>query len=323
MWSGKALLGVTIWGASFVATRLALESFTAFGLVGVRLLLGAAVLLAAGVATGRRLLPPEGDRRLALLLGLVLGLHTLLQALGLEYTSAISTGWIIGFAPVPIALGGWIFLRQRLTGAGWLGVAVATGGVILIISAATPGFEQARTGDLLQLASCGTWALYTLAGAGAVARAGAFRMTLPATGTAALLMTLSFPVTGILHAPLTSPAIVAALFLGLVCSGLGYLLWYAALKECGAAVAGSYLYLEPFVTVAVSFVFLGEPVGPAVIGGGVLVLLGVYAVARGAGRRPAPAGEPGLPSGDGGGRTDAGTPRSNDGRGLPGSGGAT
>lgn len=289
MWSGKALLGVAIWGSSFVATRLALESFTVFGLVGVRLLLGAAVLLAAGAATGRTLLPQGRDRRLALLLGVVLAVHTLVQALGLQYTSAISTGWIIGFAPVPITLGGWIFLRQRLTGPGWLGVAVATGGVALIISATTPGFAQARTGDLLQLLSCGTWALYTLAGAAAVARAGAFRMTLPATGSAAVIMALLVPATGLLHAPLTPSTAAAAAFLGLICSGFGYLLWNAALRECGAAVVGSYLYLEPFVTVAVSFAVLGEPVGPAVAGGGLLVLLGVYAVARGSRRPPLPA----------------------------------
>lgn len=188
---------------------------------------------------------------------------------------------------MPIALGGWIFLGQRMTGAGWLGVAVDTGGVALVVSATTPGFADARTGDLLQLASCGTWALYTLAGAAAVARSGAFRMTLTALGTAAAVMVLLLPLTGVLHAPLTTTAVLATAFLGIVCSGLGYLLWYAALSDCGAAVVGSYLYLEPFVTVAVSSAILGEPVGPAVGGGGMLVLAGVYAVARGTRRKGA------------------------------------
>jgi drug/metabolite transporter (DMT)-like permease len=143
VWSWKALIGVAVWGASFVATRIALQSFTAFGLVGVRLVMGSAVLLGAGLALGRGVLPPPG--------------------------------------------------RDRNT----------------------------------------------------------------------------------------------AILLGIVCSGIGYLLWYAALKELGAAVVGSYLYLEPFVTVGVSAAILGEPIGPAVVGGGVLVLIGVWAVAHGARRAAA------------------------------------
>lgn len=292
MWSGKALLGVVVWGSSFVATRIALEAFTPFGLVGIRLAMGAAILIAAGLVSGRRLIPRGRDRWIALALGLVLGLHTLVQALGLQFTSAMNAGWIIGFAPVPIALGGWIFLRQRLSAAGWAGVAVATAGILLIITATTPGFARARTGDLLQLVSCLTWALYTLAGAGAVRRNGALCMTAPATACAALCMLLMVPAAGVVRGPVTAGALAATAFLGIVCSGAGYLLWNAALKDHGAAVVGSYLYLEPFVTVAVSAAILGEPISAAVVAGGLLVLSGVYAVARGAGtrkREPAPA----------------------------------
>jgi len=270
-----------VWGASFVATRIALESFTPIGLVAVRMVAGTAVLVAAGFVTRRSILPARGDRWIALLLGVILGGHILLQAIGLRYTSAMNAGWIIGFTPIPIALGGWFFLRQRLSPAAWAGLLVATSGVVLIIAATTPGFAEARTGDALQLLSCFTWALYTLAGAGAVARNGALRITVPAMAASAVLLAAFVPWAGILHRPLTAASALATAFLGLVCSGAGFLLWYAALREHGAARAGSYLYLEPFVTVAVSAALLGEPISGSVVAGGVLVLAGVWAVARG------------------------------------------
>jgi drug/metabolite transporter (DMT)-like permease len=288
IWSGKALFVVAAWGASFVATRIALGSFTPFGLVGIRLLAGTLFLVAAGIAMGRTLLPSGKDLLVALFLGLVLGGHTLIQALGLQHTSAISTGWIIGFTPIPIALGGWLFLRERMAAAGWMGVAVAAAGVVLIVAATTPGFARARAGDALQILSTLTWTLYTLVGIGAVARSGALRITLPATACGAVILAATFPWTGVLHRPLTPGAVAAAAFLGIVCSGLGYLLWYSALREHGAARVGSYLYLEPFFTMGAAAALLGEPVGAAVVAGGILVLAGVWAVARGS-RRSSPA----------------------------------
>jgi len=62
---------------------------------------------------------------------------------------------------------------------------------------------------------------------------------------------------------------------------VGYFLWYKALDEHGAARVGSYLYLEPFVTVGVAAALIGEPVRLPVVAGGILVLLGVWRVARG------------------------------------------
>ncbi len=293
LWSGKALFTVTVWGLSFVATRIALESFTPAGLVAIRLVVASAVLLALARRAGRPLLPASRDLRICLFLGLVLAAHQFIQAVGLRYTSAINAGWIIGFAPVPIALGARFCLKQRLALPAWLGVFVATGGISLIVASTTPGFAGARTGDALQILSTLTWALYTLAGSGVVARNGALRVTVPTTIAGAALLSAASAGTGILHGVLAARGVIAAAFLGLVCSGLGYYLWFRALSEHGAARTGSYLYLEPFVTVAAASWILREPVTAPVVAGGILVVLGVWAVARGTGRAGGRAAERG------------------------------
>ena len=130
------------------------------------------LVLVVGLRGGRRL-PVPADRPACIGLGLVLAAHLLIQAYGLKHTSAIHTGWIVGFMPVTIALGAYLLRRQRLNALGWLGVAVGTGGVLLVTLKSTPDFAQARFGDLLQLASCLTWTVYTLAAGGPVARNGA------------------------------------------------------------------------------------------------------------------------------------------------------
>ena len=270
-----------VWGASFVVTRIALQSFTPVGLVATRLALATALLVAISAWTKRPLLPAPPDRLPCLLLGSVLGAHLFLQALGLRYTSAISAGWIIAFTPVPIALGGWIFLRQRLSGAGWGGIAVATAGIMMVIASVTPGFAQARTGDALQLVSCVTWTIYTLGAAPAVARNGALAVTTITTGAAAAILLTASAWSGILAADLTASAALSIIYLGVICGAVAYYLWYSAVRQHGVARAGSYLYLEPFVTVATSAALIGEPITLPVIAGGMVVLLGVWLVARG------------------------------------------
>jgi drug/metabolite transporter (DMT)-like permease len=70
----------------------------------------------------------------------------------------------------------------------------------------------------------------------------------------------------------------AIVFLGVGASGLGYLLWYAALERLETSQVAAFLYLEPLVTLAAAVVLLGEPVAVSTVLGGVLVLAGVLAV---------------------------------------------
>jgi drug/metabolite transporter (DMT)-like permease len=90
--------------------------------------------------------------------------------------------------------------------------------------------------------------------------------------------------------PGLSPTAWAAIaFLGIACSGLGYLFWYGALEQVDASQVASLLYLEPLVTLAAAVWLLGEPVWVTTVAGGVLVLAGVALVQRGPRRRTRPA----------------------------------
>ncbi len=276
------MLAVVIWGASFAATRIALEWLTPFGLVAARLWIGFAFLLLLSRLRGGTILPLRRDLVACGVLGVLLAVHLLIQATGLLYTSAINTGWIIGFFPVAIAIGAQAFGQQRLRPLGWGGVLLGTAGVLAVMLRTPPNFAQARWGDLLQLASCLTWTAYTLVGAGPVARSGALRVTVLSMGLAAALVTVFAVAGGVQHAGVTARALTALVFLGLVCNGVAYYLWFRAQHEHGPVRVGGLLYVEPFVALLTGALLLHEPVTPNALVGGLAVLVGVWLVAKGA-----------------------------------------
>ncbi|MCH7702532.1 MAG: DMT family transporter [Planctomycetes bacterium] len=288
--SGKAMLAVVLWGISFVLTREALETFNPFGLVTVRLLLGAAVLGLLGRLSGRALLPARSDRPTCIILGLVLAAHMLIQAHGLQHTSAIHTGWIIGLIPIPLALGAHLLGQQRIRPTGWIGITLGLVGVFIVTGSGMPEFENARLGDALQLVSCLTWTIYTLAGAGPASRSGALAVTLMAMIVATVVVALATAWTGAFVGPISAGPLMATAILGLLCSGLALYLWFDALVTHGATRIGVLLYLEPFVTLVAAVLLGDERVTAGAFVGGLCVLAGAWQVARGTSKPVHPKG---------------------------------
>jgi len=276
-----ALGAVALWGVSFVAVDLALETLQPFGLTAARLLLGGVLLIGLQRLRVRPLLPERGTRLRCAFLGLVLGAHLSIQAYGLLYTSSMHTGWIIGFCPVTVALGAQLFLGRRLSALGWGGVTVATLGV-LFVTLDDPGeLVHAGFGDGLQLFSCVTWAVYTLAGVSAVEKNGALRVAGWSMLVAGVALVPAAFVTGWSPGRPDLVAVVAVVYLGVGCNAAAFALWYRAQRRHGVHRTGVTLYLEPFVTLVAAVLLLGEPVGWRAAVGGVVMLGGVWLVGRG------------------------------------------
>jgi len=275
-----AAVAVTAWGASFVATRVGLEALSPMVLVAWRLVTAAALLgwlSRRPAGRGRRL--ARRDAWTLVGLGLVFAVHLLIQAWGLEHTTAVHTGWIIGAMPAAIAVGAWLVFGQRLSPAGWVGVGVASAGVATVAWAHPPGFSSARFGDLLQVVSIGTWTAYTLAAVRPVARWGALRVTTVSMTVAAVVTVPAAAVVGRgPWVPVDGRTWLAVLFLGVVAGGVAQAVWLRALAELGAARTAVWLYLEPLVTVATARAVLSEPVGWNAVTGGRVVLVGVAVV---------------------------------------------
>ena len=283
-----ALSAITLWGVSFVATKAVLPELAPVPLVFARIVLGAAVLLAILAWRGERL--PVSARAwtgFALLGSTGVFVHQLVQAWALTMTSAVNTGWLIGLIPVWSAILAALFLGERPGRLQVLGFVIGFAGALLVV---TRGRTDAGVlalpstkGDLLVLASTVNWAAYTILGRRLVPRLGGARVATAGAmvAGAALLAPVFFLTSGpSTFARLSATAWVSLLFLGIGCSGLGYLLWYGALERLEAGQVAVFLYFEPLVTLAAAALWLSEPIGPVTVLGGLVVLCGVWLVQR-------------------------------------------
>jgi drug/metabolite transporter (DMT)-like permease len=283
----KALFAVVVWGASFIATKVALADASPDTVVWLRFAMGVAVLGAAVVV--RRELAPVPARECAYfaLLGFLgITFHQWLQSNGLVTSRASTTAWIITATPVFIALLGRLVLRERIGLARLAGIAVAAAGVLLVVGKGDLGGLLAGQfgdpGDRLILLSAPNWAVFSV-----LSRRG-LRVH-PAGRMMFYVMTFGWLFSTVLFLRGPGPGEIAAIgarswlgiaFLGVFCSGLAYIFWYEALQHLPASQVGGFLYLEPLVAVLVAAQVLGEPIVAATLAGGGLILLGVWLVNR-------------------------------------------
>lgn len=274
------LAATLFWGLSFVGVRVALEGFAPFGLVGLRLAIAAAVLLAVLLVRGRhaRLAPGDGAR--AALLGLILAVHLLLQTIAMRETTAVRAGWFVAFMPVVIAVGALFFLGERMRAWGWGGVALASLGVLVLASAKPQDFARAGLGDALLFASCFTWAAYTLIAGPVVRRNGALAVTTWAMLAAALPCLALASMRGFTSGVPDADAWIALAGLGLLAGAAAFLAFGRAVATLGAQRMSGFLYLQPFVTLVGARSILGEPMTRTGFAGGLIVLAGVWILQR-------------------------------------------
>lgn len=277
----KAGLATLMWGCSFIAARYALTAATPFGVVWVRNAMAALVLFMILRLRGSALLPERSDRGRVVLLGLLLGVHLLVQTWAVSLTSTMRAGWIIAFIPAVVAVGAWLFQRQRLRVIGWLGIVVASTGVLVLTATRPAQLAQAGLGDLLMLGTTFSWAAYTLLSTVPARNSGGLRVSASALLVSVVPNLIAALWQGTWHAAPAAPAIAALLFLGLGASALAMWVYTDAIAELGPERSAAFQYVQPLVTMAAAYVLLHEAVTSEQLIGGPVVLVGVWLVQRG------------------------------------------
>jgi drug/metabolite transporter (DMT)-like permease len=283
----EVLFTVIVWGASFIATKVALRHLSPVTLVWMRFGIGVVILGFATAARRQFALPARNELGYLALLGFLgITLHQWLQSTGLQTAQATTTGWIIASIPVFMALLGWGFLKEILNRTQVAGIALSALGVLLVVSKGSlSGLTTGKfgtIGDFLILLSAPNWAVFTILSRRGLQQHPATRMMFYVMGFGWLFSSaLLFTGSGIGEiGRMTPDGWLAMGFLGVIVSGLAYIAWYDALKVIPAAQIGAFLYLEPVVTMSLAAGMLGEPLLPASVLGGGLILLGVWMVNR-------------------------------------------
>jgi drug/metabolite transporter (DMT)-like permease len=283
----KALFAVTVWGASFVATKIALQYVDPSTVVWLRFSMGVIILGCAVRLNKQFALPVGRDWAYFAVLGFLgITFHQWLQSTGLLTAQATTTAWIITSTPIFIALLGFIILKERLAWYQVAGIILATFGVLLVVtkgnvSSLTAG-RFGTPGDFLVLISALNWAIFSTLSRSGLKRHPSTLMMFYVMSFGwvftSMLFFASRGVSQIFSIPLDGW--IAITFLGILCSGVAYIFWYDALQVLPVAQTGAFLYLEPIITVIVAAFVIGESLLLATLIGGITILIGVWLVNR-------------------------------------------
>ena len=256
------LAAIVSWGAYFPFAKILLLKLSPEVFLAFRLGLGTLVLgaLAVRYGSGAWLRGLAGWRPLLpALVGIVL--HQMIQLAGLRLTSATHTAWILTLIPPATGTLAWLFLGERMTRRQACGLAVALAGVMLFVSRGDLSrlSLSGNRGDLLALASVGTWSAYTVMCRALVGRHHPLFLSAAHMG----LGFVFFLVLGAAGIPAQAAALdardwAAVVVIGVLPSGLAYYWWNAGLRALGSVNTSVFLFLEAVVASFSGALVLGE-----------------------------------------------------------------
>lgn len=267
------------WGIPYFFIRIAVEDFSTYSIVLFRVLIGAAVLVPLALKQG------------ALLLALK------------------HWPWVLGFALLEMAGPWWLITESgRHLSSGLIGLLIATVPFFAVLLASFLGDKSVWHPKTIMGLLMGFAGVVALVGidsfgglidplwVGAVILAAFGYAVAPAMVAQKIgfvptagVISLSMVIVGIIYAvpaALSLPAEIAAapaieswialVVLGVVCSAIAFIIFFALIKEVGAARATLITYLNTLVALVLGVVFLNEPITAGLLVGFPLILIGSW-----------------------------------------------
>ena len=266
-----------IWGGSFIFIRVTAPALGPFWMAEGRVLLGGLALLAWFAVT--RFDPQwRAHWRFYALIGVVNSAipFTLYGYAGL-HLAASTMAFLNATSPMFGLLLGAAFGAERITGRKVAGLVIGAAGVAFVARPDSGGSLLAIGACLVASFAYGmTGLMIRRFGSGVPSRGIAVGAQLAAA--AVLLPFLPFTVPG----EMPGAVVLANLAgLGVVASGIAFILYFRLMAEVGATRALTVTFLVPLFAFLWGAVFLGEALTPGIAVGGVLILAGTLLVTRG------------------------------------------
>lgn len=279
-----AFVIVVIWGCTFVQTKILINS----GLRPDEIFLfrfTLAYILILPLAGKRLFLDNWTDEALAVALGLTGGsLYFVTENYALAYGYCSNVALIVCLTPMITALiVGCFYKSERMGRSAVVGSAIAFVGMALVVFNGNFILQLSPLGDVLALAACLCWALYTLIIKRLQDKYSNMLVTRKIFGYGLLTILPMLFVRGVdIELLVDGGAVVWGniLFLGSVASMLCFLGWNFCLERLGTVRATNLLYLNPVISITTSAIVLGERVTWIAILGAVLILAGLYCMRR-------------------------------------------
>jgi drug/metabolite transporter (DMT)-like permease len=276
-----AAAAAILFGASVVATRIAVREISPLTLACLRFGQGSVLVLATLALLRRQLL--RIDRRdlphLALLGALFYTIFPVAFNAGVRYIPASRAALILATMPLFTLVLARSIARERLSARQLAGVMISIAGVAVVM--ADRGAVDARStmGDVLLVATSVCGAIYNVLAKRALARYAGMTVTAYAMtiGTVLLVPALLGEPPFSVHA-LRPETISAVLFLGSLGGGLAFSLWTSALRRLSPTQVAVYINLNPLAATLLAATMLHERLSAWFAAGFVAVASGLMIV---------------------------------------------
>ena len=281
-----------VYATSYAATRLVLDDIPPAILALLRLVIGSAILIPVAVARRRPGAPPisRRDRWSIVWMG-VLGFAGAFafSHWGIARSTATNAALLITVEPISLMLLSPWLLGELLTRREAAGAGLALIGAALVVVNGVPGVSLSLVphwrGDLLLLLAGLAYASYSLFGRDVLARHSSLAVTAWSIGWGAVAMLPLAALELMAGAPirLTTQSVAGALYLAVIITALGYLVWNYCLERVSAPRAAIFLNIQPLVGALLGVYYLGEVLTIFTVVGGALILAGLSLTLKGQG----------------------------------------
>jgi len=266
-----ALLVVSVvWGLSYILSKSSLEVLSTFNFLSIRFFvaLGACVLLYFKRITTI----DKNTLKYGFLVGLMMFLAYAVQTIGLNYTTASKSAFIIGFCVVLVPIFSSLFLKEIPRISAIIGVLLAMVGLALLT---LDGNLRLNFGDGLTVIAAFCFAFYILMIDKYARKVDTVNFAIVQIGVVAILSTL---ITFLIEQPIIPRGTgiwVEILFLGLLCTAGAFLIQNAAQKYTSATHTALIFSSEPVFAAIFGYFMLGEMLNNRGIAGSALILIGM------------------------------------------------
>lgn len=278
VWLTEFILLGAIWGASFLFTRLGAAEFGALPTAGLRVGIAALFLLPLLLLRGQWPALSTHWKKIFFLGMLNSGIPFALYAYALLSISTGLSSLLNATVPLFGALVAWLWLKDRPHGMKILGLLIGFVGVAMLAwgkASFKPDASGLVTGWAV-LACLGACLCYGLSASFTKCYLGGVPSLVIATGSQ-LGATLGLALPTLWLWPSRTPsstAWLALLAVGVLCTGVAYVLFFRLIDKVGAAGSLTVTFLIPVFAVFYGVVFLGESVTVWMLICGTVILLG-------------------------------------------------
>ena len=217
----------------------------------------------------------KSQLKIGLLSGVFLTIHFATWITSLKFTSVASSVVLVASGPAFVAIGSYIFLREKPSKLMLLGILIAFTGTIIISVHDFSLDKNSLVGNLLAIAGAIGAAGYLLAGRKLRVSMDTFRYITMVYSVAAILLLLIALISGnslVVYTPKTYLLLFA---IAMIPQVIGHTSLNWALKYFSATAVAVIILGEPIGASILALVILGEKLSLVKVGGGVIILIGV------------------------------------------------